>query len=460
MASRQDQLHSYQFMVQRVVAALVMRETDPAQSPFRRAAGATLAGVLIAAIALGGVMVYGIFVDSGATDWRDEQAVIVERESGAQYVFYQDKLHPVDNYASALLAVGTAQTRTVLVSRKSIAGVPRGVPLGIPDAPDSLPPTGQLSGQPWTVCSLVPDNHGHPRSAVFVGGSVRGGSVLGERALLAEHFDGTLYVVWRNHRYRMPDRDLALAALTWPERGVRVAPALLNALPAGEDLAPMVIPGQGEPSDKVDDATVGQVFVVQSQGGGRQYAVATHAGLAVVTEVQANLLLTQSRLDKPKSMTQGDFASAPKAPSKVPKGDTAPPSSIPDLAEAADGAICGRVPDDRGVAELRVGAVLSSMDALRPARSTSAGKGIADYVIVEPGRGAVVEAVSAPAATGGAISIVTDLGQRHPVSGRDVLAMLGYRDVRPVRMPANVVALLPTGGALDPEAVWPGGRPA
>ena len=47
MPSRQDQLHSYQFMVQRVVAALVMRETDPAQSPFRRAAGASLASVLV-----------------------------------------------------------------------------------------------------------------------------------------------------------------------------------------------------------------------------------------------------------------------------------------------------------------------------------------------------------------------------------------------------------------------------
>jgi len=54
MPSRQDQLHSYQFMIQRVVAALVMRETDPARSPFRRAAGATLASVLCAAIALGG----------------------------------------------------------------------------------------------------------------------------------------------------------------------------------------------------------------------------------------------------------------------------------------------------------------------------------------------------------------------------------------------------------------------
>src|SRR5215217_6301502 len=50
MPSRQDQLHSYQFSVQRVVSALVMRETDPAQAPFRRAAGATLASILLAVV--------------------------------------------------------------------------------------------------------------------------------------------------------------------------------------------------------------------------------------------------------------------------------------------------------------------------------------------------------------------------------------------------------------------------
>jgi type VII secretion protein EccB len=459
MPSRQDQLHSYQFMVQRVVAALVMRETDPAHSPFRRAAGATLASVLVAAIALGAVMVYGVFVGGGASDWRDEQAVIVEKESGARYVFYRDKLHPVQNYASALLAIGAQQPRTVLVSRTSIAGVPRGVPLGIPDAPDSLPATSQLSTQPWTICSLLPDEDPDPRSAVFVGGSARGGSPLGERALLAEHPDGTLYVVWRNRRHQVRNRGLVLAALTWPDRGVRMAPALLNALPAGSDLAPISIRGQGERSDDVDGATVGEVFVVESQGGGRQYAVATRAGLAVVTEVQANLLLTENGRDEPTRLTQGDFADVRKAASRVPRGNTAPPASIPDLAEPTDGAICGRVADDRGVLELRVDAEVPNLDQ-SGSGTAAAGRALADHVIVEPGRGAVVEAAAAPGATGGAISVVTDLGRRHPLSSTDVLPILGYGDVRPMRVPANLVALVPAGGALDPEAVWRGGRPA
>jgi type VII secretion protein EccB len=459
MPSRQDQLHSYQFMVQRVVAALVMRETDPAQSPFRRAAGATLASVLIAAIALGAVVVYGVFTGGGATDWRDSQAVIVEKESGARYVYYQEKLHPVRNYASALLIIESQQPRTVLVSRKSLQGVPRGIPLGIPDAPDSLPAPGQLIGAPWTVCSMLPNGERRtPRSVVLVGGAAAGGSALGDRALLARHPDGSLHLVWRNRRHLMRDPRAVLTAFAWPNTPVPLAPALLNTLPAGADLATMPIPDRGEPADKVEDATVGEVFVIESQGGGRQYAVAKRDGLAVVTEVQANLLLTANGQNRPTSMSPGRFASLRPSSDRVASDAAAPPANIPELADPIDGAICGRVPDDRGVAEVRVGAeepdpgdvawAGTPGDRVRP---------LADQVIVEPGRGALVEAAAAPGASGGAISVVTDLGRRHPVSSTDVLPMLGYGEVERLRLPANLVALVPSGDALDPAAVWPAG---
>jgi hypothetical protein len=68
----------------------------------------------------------------------------------------------------------------------------------------------------------------------------------------------------------------------------------------------------------------------------------------------------------------------------------------------------------------------------------------ADRVVVEPGRGAVVSAVP------GALSVVSEMGIRYPVPGADVLAMLGYEGVSPVRIPSNVVTLLPAGPVLDP----------
>jgi len=47
--SRQDQLHSYQYSLQRVVAALVTHDPDPHRSPLRRAGTTALVSLVIAA---------------------------------------------------------------------------------------------------------------------------------------------------------------------------------------------------------------------------------------------------------------------------------------------------------------------------------------------------------------------------------------------------------------------------
>jgi hypothetical protein len=75
-----------------------------------------------------------------------------------------------------------------------------------------------------------------------------------------------------------------------------------------------------------------------------------------------------------------------------------------------------------------------------------------DRVLVPPGRGAVVEALAAPESPSGALSLVTDLGVRYPLPRPEVLGLLGYPAVTPVRLPAGLVALLPVGRALDPDA--------
>ena len=439
MPSRQDELQSHQFMVQRVVSALVMRETDPAQPPFRRAAGATLAGVLVAALALAGFVAYGALVDGSGTAWRDSSAVIVERESGARYVYRDGRLHLVVNYASALLAVGSPQPKTVLVSRRSIEGVPRGSTLGIAGAPDSLPAAGRLLGPPWTICALPGQ-----ASAVLVGAKSAGGTRLGDRAVLARHPDDSLHLVWQNHRYRVRDPRLALTALGWTTARVHEAPGLLDALPGGADLTVPRIAGVGERSAGVPTARIGEVFVVVSQGGARQYAVAVRDGLAGITQVQADLLLTANRQDRPTDLSQGRFAGTAKAPDLVPDGLV--PTVTPAVVGSVGRALCVEVRDERGVADVVVDADLP--DVADAARSR-AGDGAA-HVVVAPGRAALVQAVTEPDGPGGTVSIVTDLGRRHAVVGAEALAMLGYGGARPVRLPAAVVALVEEAASLDP----------
>ncbi|MGC4812043.1 type VII secretion protein EccB [Micromonospora sp. DT228] len=450
MPSRQDQLHSYQFSVQRAVAALVMRETDPAQSPFRRLAGAGLASVLVAAIGLGGFALYGLFA-GGGKGWRDPGAVIVEKESGARFVYREQKLHPVLNYASALLIVGADRSKTVLVSRRTIDGVPRGLPLGIADAPDSLPAPGRLATAGWTVCSTAPGGE-TPRSALLIGTEAGGGRLLGDEALLLRHPDGGLHLVWHQRRYLVRDPSRVLAALaTTRAQAVAVAPALLNSLPAGSDLAPLDLPGLGQPASRVPDAAIGTVYLVSNSGGGRQYAVAVDAGVAGITELQAGLLLARTGQGEPVPMTLGRFAALPMVPDLAPSGANAPPPTPPRLAAGDDGALCTRVTDDGGVAEVRWGVPLRDL-AATPRTAPGGGAVLADHVVVEPGRGAVVEAAAAPGASGGAVSVVTDLGRRYVLADREVLPMLGYREVRPVRLPAGLVSLVPAGATLDPAA--------
>ena len=144
MASRRDQLHSYQFMVQRVVSALVFRKTDPDQSPFRRAGGAVFASVMVAVLALAVVGVIGLFTDGVNSDVTDGKAVILEKETGGRYVYINGTLHPVLNFASGALIV--QGTNIISRSRASLAELPRGAPVGIPNAPDALPLIGAGEG--------------------------------------------------------------------------------------------------------------------------------------------------------------------------------------------------------------------------------------------------------------------------------------------------------------------------
>jgi type VII secretion protein EccB len=465
MPSRQDQLHSYQFSVQRVVAALVMRETDPAQSPFRRVAGATMAGAIVAALALAGAAVYGLYA-GGSGDWRKEGQVIIEKESGTRYVYYNGdrKLHPVINYASALLLADAARPQVVTWSQATLEGASRGAPMGIPGAPDSLPDARHLARPPWTLCSQqsgdTSDGSGtEPRSVLFVGGVADGGRALAParaatrpEGLLVSTPDGRRYLVYDNHRHQLVQSDQVLRAFFWSTKPtVQVSPALINALPAGPDLRPLPIPGRGGRSTALPGAKVGQVYHRKNAGETVQHAVALADGLAEITEAQADLLLADPETP---IGPQGRDTELPGYSSAVQSKNglaAAPPFPQPPDIRSAAGSVCLSIPDANGVDKVVVDAKLpdQSRAATTPAR-TGSGAFLADRVVVS-GRGALVAALASPAAPGGALSIVSDLGIRYPLASRDLVAKLGYEGVTPVAMPAELVALLPVGPALDPQ---------
>ncbi|HEX8345882.1 MAG TPA: type VII secretion protein EccB, partial [Actinoplanes sp.] len=145
-SSRQDQLHSHQYSLQRVVAALVTHDPDPSRSPLRRAGSTALVSLLVAAVAVGGTAAYGLITGRRPVDPRAEGVVYTEKESGAQFIYAASdgRLHPVLNFTSGLLIAGAPRARKVDVPRRALAEVPLGAPMGIPGAPTSLPGPADL----------------------------------------------------------------------------------------------------------------------------------------------------------------------------------------------------------------------------------------------------------------------------------------------------------------------------
>jgi len=450
MASRADQLHSQQFTVQRAVAALAMRDADAAIAPGRRIGGSLLAGLLLAALGVAAGGVYAALRPGRDASWRDGASVIVEAETGARFVYRDGVLYPVLNYSSARLVLG-ANASTVRASRSALAGVPRGHPVGIPGAPDALPASADLLSGGWTLCSRPASSPSSVESVLRVGAAPVADGLAG-RGLVAVDPAGGLHLLWNHRRFAITAPAVVLAAFAWSRQAaVPVAPALLNAIPAGPDLGPVTLPGGPGPS-VVDGYRSGQVFVVENQSGGKQYGVALAGGLAEVTPVQADLLVAAGAngpSGRPMPMGEAQYAGAPRAGSLVPTGDAAPPALAPSLVPAAGGSVCAGFADGAALPSL---ALVAALPRESGELSTGTGDAAVDWIGVAPGHGAVVESLAGPGARTGALALLTDAGQRFPVPSADVLAMLGYAGVRPLRLPSALVAVVPSGPALDPAA--------
>lgn len=468
MASRRDLFQSYQFMIQRVISSVVLRETDPPQTPMRRMGGAGVASVMIAILALAIAGIIGLVNPGGSAAYQNSEVVIVEEETGAVYVwFFEDddppRLFPVTNFASAALIVGS--TATEEVSRASLADAPRGPRLGIVDAPASLPDPERMLGDPLTLCSLPAETISGaetPNTALVVGEDISQGSLVGDAAVLVRDIQtGTLHYVWAGSQYPIPREEPVLEGLTLrlaPQ--IEVGTAWLNALPTGQDLVPQPVAGRGAPSAAVPGALVGEVRVVESAGD-RQYYQVGASRISEITEVQSQLLLADPRIADaypgqrpqalPLSAAEANAADRVELPNPAP---TDPPARQPATAEVsgATSTLCASFADNEATPRIAVDAAVEGAgDAAVTARVTPNGTVLADRVNVAPGFGAVVEAVISPDAPRGIRFLITDDGYRFALANPGAQAALGYAETPVIRMPESLIDRIPEGDALDPE---------
>jgi type VII secretion protein EccB len=456
--SRQDQLHSYQYSLQRVVAALVTHDPDPSRSPLRRAGTTALVSLVIASLAVGGAAVYGILTGHSNVSPKDSKVVFQEKGTGARFVYLDSdaKLHPVLNYASGLLLTTSDSPELKSIASDKLAAVELGATLGIPDAPDSLPSKGSLLTERWSVCT---DNRGEEntsRSTLLIGDKLTDGTVAakaGEALLIRDSNHD--WLVYNNRRYMIPGEHLTATrrVLNWASKQPwPIATAFENTIPVGNELVAPAQPTDKGADSSVDGFQVGDIVT----DDGKQFGMILADGMADITPMQAKLSQALPGADEPKTIGN-KFAQLPQSKTKITDEGTpnALPFNVPKLHDGTPSRACMTLPiDPNGWDGLRIDPTVPSGVAVTPGTETPANVEIADFVHIARGKGVLASLSASPGAPAGSSTVVliTDTGRGFPLASRSLITKFGYAGAKLPQIPSQLVSMVPRGPSLDPAA--------
>jgi type VII secretion protein EccB len=435
MQTRQDHVQAYKFATNRLTTALVTGSPGRGDAPFRRSVLGVIVGVIISALLCGVFVVYGLIAPVPVA-WRQQGAIVVDKQTGTRFIYLNGTLHPTANYASALLLVG--QNATVkMVAHASLGGVPVGDTIGIAGAPQTLPAT--LLPGAWAQC-LAPG--GPPGNGVVVDLAPDRhvtGSTAGQLILVAGP-TGTQYVLWDNMKYLVPERSALVAFGLGNQTAMNAPSSWLGAIPSGPALAPPAIAGRGEEGPPVagQPMRIGTVFEV-SAAGADQYYVLLADGLAPLGPTAA-ALLTVSGFGPLQHVSPAVVAGAPASSNRSLL------NSLPDLLSGTayqpkDTALCLR--------QTSPGSASGTTVITDRAAATATG------VIVPPGTGMLVQP---PAPNSSFLSptpptyLITDQGIKYALGDTGVLTDFGYGGVTPHTVPISVLGLIPSGPPLSTSA--------
>jgi type VII secretion protein EccB len=479
MQSRRDLVHAYQFSRSHLVSALTTGEPGAGQSPFRRAGLGLLFGTTIALVGCAGFAIFGLIdpATPAASSWRQQGAVVVEQGTGSRFVYLDGELHPVDNYASALLAGGTSSPSIQTVSAASLAGVTDGPAVGIPGAPDSLPAAAGLLPARWALCL---DPASPSATVVDLAPGTPATVPANDRLLVTVH--GRDYVVWDNVNFPVVSAAALVVLGFGDTTPTPVSQAWLDALPAGPDLAAAPVPGAGEPGPAIGGAVrvVGSLFTTLAAGV-EQYYELLKDGLAPISRTEFALRTAVPGVPQPVQLSPVQVAEAPAS------ADRSLLTAVPDILggavyEPAEQALCvlqGAPPSGQGTGTAALvtenaatvsqaplvkgsGAVVPSWGGMLATAPQPAAATVAAEIsgsVASPGSGATPAAGTPPE------YLITDTGEKYPIANDQAAAALGYGSATPVTLPVQIFNLIPTGPVLSQTAAreavaWPASLPS
>ncbi|AFM15859.1 type VII secretion protein EccB, Actinobacterial [Mycolicibacterium chubuense NBB4] len=442
------QVSGYRFLVRRMEHALVRGDVRMVDDPLRAQSLSLISGAVLAVVAVAVCAALAVLRPAGGLG---DASVVVVRETGAMYVRIDDTVHPVFNLASARLIVGSA-AEPRLVAARALQGVRRGPRLGIPGAPEQIPPPLGPDDADWTVCddaagetTVIAGAPAGAREARTVLVTPRGASAA------------TTFLLYDGWRARVDLRHPAVVRALRLE-GVAAQPvsaALLSVIPEAPAIEPPRIPGAGEPGPRsLRDHPVGSVVAVARAGSaGSDYFVVLGGGVQRIGEVAADLIrYTDSRVDQQIPSVAPDVVGA------LPVVDSLPVTTYPDRGGVDRAAVvCAHWRPGTGetgshTAVFTPHAVPATSRALPFAGADAAGPGI-DAVSVPAGHSAFVRSVglTGDGQTSGSLFLVDESGVLFGVRDQDTGTLLGL--VGPAEpAPWPVLALLPRGPELDRDA--------
>lgn len=436
MQSRRDHLQAYQFSVGRLARSAAAGDASTGEAPGRRANTGSTIGIVLAVLLCGGAVVFGLISPKPTDSWRASNAIVVDAGTGSRFLYVDGTLRPVANYASALLAVGQ-QASVQMVADSRLTGVPVGAPIGIPGAPDELPTVSELLPGSWALClesngavavDLAPTGRTTPaqNAAILVAPPVSAGTAPQSE-----------YVLWGATKYPVTNRAVLPALGLGNRDPIPASSAWLATLPTGPALVPAQVPGAGGPGPLIAGLprTVGQVF--QTVGDGvEQFYVLRADGLAPITATEAALLGSVPDAAPAVDLTSSQLAAAPFSTDRSLLGRLpALLSNAPYSQTNASLCILQHSPGTAATTQL----VTENPAALSGAHPA----------LVPPDRGMLAELPGPQPLTGAAIYLITDTGEKFLIDSTNALDCLGYAGVQIQAIPAQVLAMIPSGPVLD-----------
>ncbi|MEU3165250.1 type VII secretion protein EccB [Streptosporangium sp. NPDC006930] len=465
MQTRRDLYQAHKLMTQRLGMALLQGEPDVPESPMRRQNVATFCGILVAVLVAVAFGVYGLLRPGGATALTEPGTVIVEEESGATFVYSatRGQMIPVANVTSARLLLGGGQgVKVRTVTTASLASFPRGLLVGIPGAPESLPPRERLVRAPWSACVVEGvDTAGTPTPHTsLVGGFAVGGTPLGQDTAMVVQEGSQTWLLWSDRRMRVPQKSLR--ALT-EEQPRQVPAAWLNALPIGPDFSAPALAARGRVMRGPDGgrSAAGRIYTVRATSGDTaKWYVLLPDGLAALTPAQAELLLQDPASKRaygraPVRAVEIDAATANGMRRSATRFDPAGlPATMPRvIAPDPASPVCAVYAEtERGSTRARLTVGSTTRIPAPPAGRFD--QDSVDQVVLPPGTASLVGVLPGNGRLDAVTSVflVSDQGRRHAITATESLASLGYTAADVAPLPAHIVHLIPQGPALSRTA--------